>query len=118
MFKISQGSVSDIDVQILSNIRNGLVVIELDAKLCTDPTNKSRIDYYFGVLNFLLEPSFQMTVLMQWSKWGGLVSRHTREYQMDLWGFYLSIGSCIVSVTDHQWNRVQVRVNPHNISFA
>ncbi|KAF3434955.1 hypothetical protein FNV43_RR22042 [Rhamnella rubrinervis] len=57
---IDEGSERSFDIHILHNIRNGFAVLESDARLNDDQTTKTIIDSYFGLLNPLFGPSFEL----------------------------------------------------------
>lgn len=57
---IDEGSERRFDMHILQNIRNGFGVLESDARLNDDQTTKTIIDSYFGLLNPLFGPSFEL----------------------------------------------------------
>ena len=57
---IDEGSGQTFDKHILQNIREGLAVLESDARLNDDPTTKAVMESYFGAFDpFFEEPSFE-----------------------------------------------------------
>ncbi|XVE67341.1 hypothetical protein DITRI_Ditri08aG0152700 [Diplodiscus trichospermus] len=67
---IDQGSEQTFDKQILENIRNGLAVLESDARLYDDERTRSVVDSYFGLLNPMFGPSFEADFVESMVKMG------------------------------------------------
>ncbi|KAL7157219.1 hypothetical protein ABFS83_02G062900 [Erythranthe nasuta] len=56
---IDHGSEQTFDNQILQNIRSGFAVLQSDARLYQDPSTRSVVDSYFGLLSPFFGPSFE-----------------------------------------------------------
>ncbi|KAE8725995.1 Cationic peroxidase 2 [Hibiscus syriacus] len=56
---MDRGSEGAFDKQILDNVRNGLAVLESDARLYDDDSTRMVVDSYFGFLNPIFGSSFE-----------------------------------------------------------